>query len=223
MDIAFWLERWSRGQIGFHQHQINPYLGYFYGEKGPPLEKRAELKVFVPLCGKSRDLWWLQQSGYETLGVECSEQAVEQFFTEQQLNYSRMNTESHVSYKSDKLEILLGDFFTLQADDIGNITDIFDRASLIALPEEMRREYVNKVTELQKPGTRTLLITLTYPENEMDGPPFSVSEKEVNELYRDNFKIDKLAAKNILEDEPRFRDRGLTTLTETAYKLTKNK
>lgn len=187
------------------------------------MEKRAELKVFVPLCGKSKDLWWLQQSGYETLGVECSELAVEQFFTEQQLNYSRMNKESHVSYKSGKLEILLGDFFTLQADDIGNITDIFDRASLIALPKEMRREYVNKVTELQKPGTRTLLIILTYPENEMDGPPFSVSEKEVNELYRDNFKIEKLAAKNILEDEPRFKDKGLTTLTETAYKLTKNK
>ena len=222
MDIAFWLERWRRGQIGFHQHHINPYLGYYYGEKGPPLEKRAELKVFVPLCGKSKDLWWLQQNGYETLGVECSELAVEQFFTEQQLNYSKMNTESHVSYKSDKLEILLGDFFTLQADDIGNITDIFDRGSLIALPKEMRREYVNKVTELQKPGTRTLLITLTYAENEMDGPPFSFSEKEVHELYRDHFKIEKLAAKNILEDEPRFKDKGLTTLMETAYKLTKN-
>lgn len=221
MDIAFWNERWGRGQTGFHQHHINPYLGYYYGEKGPPLEKRSELKVFVPLCGKSRDLWWLQQNGYETLGVECSELAVEQFFTEQQLNYSKMNTERHVSYKSGKLEILLGDFFTLQADDIGNITDIFDRASLIALPKEMRREYVNKVTELQKPGTRTLLITLAYPENEMDGPPFSVSEKEVNELYCDKFKIEKLAAKNILEDEPRFKDKGLTTLMETAYKLTK--
>jgi thiopurine S-methyltransferase len=222
MDIAFWNERWGRGQTGFHQHHINPYLGYYYGEKGPPLEKRSELKVFVPLCGKSRDLWWLQQNGYETLGVECSELAVEQFFTEQQLNYSKMNTERHVSYKSGKLEILLGDFFTLQADDIGNITDIFDRASLIALPKEMRREYVNKVTELQKPGTRTLLITLTYAENEMDGPPFSVSEKELNELYRDNFNIEKLAARNILEDEPRFKDKGLTTLMETAYKLTKN-
>jgi len=222
MDIAFWNERWGRGQTGFHQHHINPYLGYYYGEKGPPLEKRSELRVFVPLCGKSRDLWWLQQNGYETLGVECSELAVEQFFTEQQLNYGKMITERHVSYKSGKLEILLGDFFTLQADDIGNITDIFDRASLIALPKEMRREYVNKVTELQKPGTRTLLITLAYPENEMGGPPFSVSEKEVNELYRDNFKIEKLAAKNILEDEPRFKDKGLTMLMETAYKLTKN-
>ncbi len=222
MDIAFWLERWSRGQTGFHQHHINPYLGYYYGVMGPPLEKRSELRVFVPLCGKSRDLRWLQQSGYETLGVECSELAVEQFFSEQQLEYSKMNTASHVSYKTDKLEILVGDFFTLQAEHVGNITDIFDRASLIALPEEMRRQYVSKIIELQGPGTRTLLITLTYPENEMDGPPFSVSEEEVNELYRENFKIEKLAAKNILEDEPRFRDKGLTTLMETAYKLTKN-
>ena len=221
MEIAFWHERWSKGETGFHQQHINPYLGYYYGEKGPPLEKRSELRVFVPMCGKSRDLWWLQQSGYKSVGVECSELAVEQFFTEQQLSYSKANTESHVSYKTDRLEILLGDFFTLQADDIGSITDIFDRASLIALPKEMRREYVNKITELQKPGTRTLLITLTYPESEMDGPPFSVSEKEVNELYRDNFKIEKLAAKSILEDEPGFRERGLTTLMETAYKLTK--
>ncbi len=222
MEIDFWLERWSRGETGFHQHHVNPYLGYYYGEMGPAVEKRSELRVFVPLCGKSKDLWWLQQSGYQSVGVECSELAVEQFFAEQQLNFIKSNMESHVRYKTDMLEILLGDFFTLQAENIGYITDIFDRASLIALPKEMRSEYVNKITELQKPGTRTLLITLTYPENEMYGPPFSVSEEEVNELYRDNFRVEKLAAKSILEDEPRFKQRGLTTLIETAYKLTKN-
>ena len=223
MDMAFWLERWSRGKTGFHQQHFNPYLGYYYGELGPPAEKRSELRVFVPLCGKSKDLWWLQQNGYDSVGVECSELAVQQFFAEQQLNYSKRQMNNHVSYKSDRLDILLGDFFTLQADDIGNITDIFDRASLIALPIELRGEYVNKITDLQKTGTRTLLVTLTYPQNEMDGPPFSVSEEEVNELYSDNFRIEKLAAKDILEDEPRFKRRGLTTLTETAYKLTRYK
>ena len=222
MEIDFWLERWSRGETGFHQDHINPYLGYYYGEMGPPVEKRPELRVFVPLCGKSKDLWWLRQSGYDSVGVECSDLAVEQFFEEQQLDYTKLNLNNHVSYKADRLEILLGDFFTLQADDIGHFTDIFDRASLIALPKAMRRDYVNKITELQKPGTRTLLITLTYPESEMDGPPFSVSEQEVNELYRDNFRVEKLAAKNILENEPGFKQRGLTSLTETAYKLTKN-
>jgi thiopurine S-methyltransferase len=223
MDIAFWLERWSRGETGFHQQHVNPFLGYYYGELGPPAEKRSELRVFVPLCGKSKDLWWLQQNGYDSVGVECSELAVQQFFAEQQLNYSKRQMNKHVSYKSDRLDILLGDFFTLQADDIGKITDIFDRASLIALPIELRGEYVNKIIDLQKTGTRTLLVTLTYPQHEMDGPPFSVSEEEVNELYSDNFRIEKLAAKDILEDEPRFKRRGLTTLTETAYKLTRYK
>ena len=221
MEIAFWLERWSRGETGFHQEHVNPYLGYYYGELGPPPEKRSGIRVFVPLCGKSRDLWWLQLNGYDSIGVECSELAVEQFFAEQQLDYSKVDNKHYVSYRADRLEILQADFFSLQADDIGDFTDIFDRASLIALPAEMRKEYVRKITGIQKQGTRTLLITLTYPENEMEGPPFSVSEEEVAELYSRNFSIEKLAAKNILEDEPRFRERGLTLLTETAYKLTK--
>ena len=63
MEIEFWKERWDKGEIGFHQEHINPYLGYFYGEKGPAHEARSKLRVFVPLCGKSRDLWWLMNNG----------------------------------------------------------------------------------------------------------------------------------------------------------------
>ena len=223
MDIDFWLERWDRGETGFHQQHINPYLGYYYGELGPPQEKRAGFRVFVPLCGKSRDLWWLQQSGYDVVGVECSELAVKQFVTEQPLDFEKTERNGHDSYRTERLEILLADFFDLQAKDIGNITDIYDRASLIALPVEMRRRYVEKITALQAPGTRTLLITLTYPEAEMEGPPFSVTEEEVQNLYSNDYRIEKLAAKNVLEDEPRFQQRGLTSLVETAYKLTRNR
>lgn len=223
MDVEFWLERWNRGEAAFHQQHVNPYLGYYYGEMGPPAEKRSQLRVFVPLCGKSRDLWWLQQNGYASVGVECSELAIEQFFTEHKLDFVKFDLSNHVSYRSDRLEILLGDFFALNSGDTGSITDVFDRASLIAFPAEMRRKYVRKIIELQQPGTRTLLITLTYPENEMNGPPFSVTEQEVHELYQDDFTIEKLAVKNILDDEPRFKERGLTALTETAYKLTRNR
>ena len=221
MEISFWKERWDKGEIGFHQEHINPYLGYFYGEKGPSREVRAGLKVFVPLCGKSRDLWWLMKNGYDTVGIECSEIAVEDFFNEQQLEFNRSELASHARYVSENLEILMGDFFSVTRDEIGKITDIFDRASLVALPEEMRQSYVEKITELQDPGTRTLLITLTYPPEDMDGPPFSVSEQDVHDLYGANYSIDKLAAKNVLEDEPGLKNRGLTELTETAYKLTR--
>ncbi|UCB54360.1 MAG: thiopurine S-methyltransferase [Thiotrichales bacterium] len=221
MDIDFWLERWDRGETGFHQQHINPYLGYYYGELGPPPEKRAGFRVFVPLCGKSRDLWWLQQSGYDVVGVEFSELAVEQFVAGEPLDFKKTDRNGHDSYKTDRLEILVADFFDLQEQDIGNITDIYDRASLIALPVDMRRRYVEKITALQPPGTRTLLITLTYPDREMEGPPFSVTEEEVKDLYSGDYRIEKLAAKNVLEDEPRFKQRGLTSLTETAYKLTR--
>ena len=87
MEIDFWLERWNNNQIGFHQQQVNPYLVYFYGEKGPSLEQREKLKVFVPLCGKSKDLLWLSQNGYKVFGVECSDRAVKDFFEENALNY----------------------------------------------------------------------------------------------------------------------------------------
>lgn len=222
MDIDFWRERWNKGVTGFQQQYINPYLGYYYGENGPPPDLRRTLRVFVPLCGKSKDLRWLSVNGFDTIGVECSRLAVEDFFSEHQLEFSRSNRNNHISYKAENLEILLGDFFTLQTEDVGDVTDIFDRAALIAFPQSMRGQYVTKITQLQAPGTRTLLITLSYPQLEMAGPPFSVSEDEVHDRYGDNYSIDKLVAKNIIEDEPRFKDRGLTSLTETAYKLTRN-
>ena len=221
MDRDFWEQRWQQNEIGFHQELINPWLAYYYGHMGPPAEKRSELSVFVPLCGKSRDMLWLAQNGYRVVGLELSAIAVRAFFEEAGLPHSVEEDDVYTHYKGDEIRILQGDFFSLRPEHLGPVTDVFDRASLIALPPDMRRQYADKMTELLSPGTRTLLVTLTYPQHEMDGPPFSVSEDEVHELYGEHFKIDKLAAKNTLEDEPRFKQRGLTELTESAYKLTR--
>lgn len=226
MEIDFWLERWSKNEIGFHQQELNPYLAYFYGEQGPSAEQREKLKVFVPLCGKSRDMLWLSQNGYNVFGVECSERAVKDFFEENALNYKHAEKAEHAFYQTSEqasvIEIFQGDFFSLQPADMDNVTDIFDRASLVALPVDMRKQYAEKMAELQGPGVRTLLVTLTYDQNEMNGPPFSVSEEHVNELYSDYFSIEKLCFKDTINDEPRMKDRGLSSLVETVYKLTRN-
>ena len=96
------------------------------------------------------------------------------------------------------------------------------RASLVSLPLDMRKQYADKMAELKSPGIRTLLVTLTYDQSEMNGPPFSVSEDNVNELYSDYFSIEKLCFKDTIANEPRMQDRGLTSLVETVYKLTRN-
>jgi thiopurine S-methyltransferase len=53
----------------------------------------------------------------------------------------------------------------------------------------------------------------------MNGPPFSVTEDEVNALYSDNFSVQKLLFKEVIEEEPGLKKRGLTSLVETVYKL----
>lgn len=223
MEIDFWLERWNNNQTGFHQQKINPYLIYFYGEKGPAIEQREKLKVFVPLCGKSKDMLWLSQNNYKVFGVECSDRAVKDFFEENALNYKHAEKDQHALYQSSDLpsviELFQGDFFELQQSGLDDVTDIFDRASLVALPVEMRRQYADKMTELQKPGVRTLLVTLTFDPTEMNGPPFSVTEDEVRALYSENFSIQKLLYKDVIAEETGLRNRGLTALVETVYKL----
>lgn len=223
MEIDFWIERWNDNKTGFHQDRINPYIAYFYGEKGPLVEHREKLKVFVPLCGKSKDLLWLSQNGYKVFAVECSDRAVKDFFEENALNYKHAEKDLHALYQSSDLssiiEVFRGDFFELQQRDLNDVTDIFDRASLVALPVEMRQRYAKKMAELQKPGVRTLLVTLSYDPAEMQGPPFSVTEEEVNALYSENFSIQKLLNKNVIDEEPGLKNRGLTALTETVYKL----
>jgi thiopurine S-methyltransferase len=225
MEIDFWLERWNNNETGFHQAQINPYLAYFYGEKGPSNEQRKTLKVFVPLCGKSKDMLWLSQNGYSVFGVECSERAVKDFFEENALNYKHAEKDQHALYmttdQASLVEIFQGDFFTLQDKDLADVTDIFDRGSLVALPAEMRGQYAVKMAEIQSPGVRTLLVTLTYDQAEMNGPPFSVSEENVHELFSEKFSIEKLCFKDIIDDEPRMKARGLSSLIETVYKLTR--
>lgn len=196
---------------------------YFYGDKGPAVEQREKLKVFVPLCGKSKDMLWLSQNNYQVFGVECSDLAVKGFFEENALNYKHAEKDQHALFQSSDLssliEIFQGDFFELQPSDLDDVTDIFDRASLVALPVDMRQRYADKMAELQKPGVRTLLVALTFDSSEMNGPPFSVTEDEVNALYSDNFSVQKLLFKEVIEEEPGLKKRGLTSLVETVYKL----
>ena len=196
---------------------------YFYGDKGPAIEQREKLKVFVPLCGKSKDMLWLSQNHYRVFGVECSDLAVKGFFEENALNHKYAEKDQHALYQSSDLpsqiEVFQGDFFELQASDLDDVTDIFDRASLVALPVDMRQRYADKMADLQKPGVRTLLVTLTFDHTEMNGPPFSVTEDEVNALYADKFSVQKLLYKDVIEEEHGLRNRGLTSLVETVYKL----
>jgi thiopurine S-methyltransferase len=216
MKKDFWLERWERDEIGFHQDEINPYLLRHWQELFPA----HSAKVFVPLCGKSRDMLWLRKQGHSVLGVEISELAAQAFFRENGYTPNHTTSEKFERYEADNIRILCGDFFDLSKDDLAEVNAVYDRASLIALPPEMRERYASHLVSILPPATQILLITVDYPQSEMSGPPFAVSVGEVESLYRGRAKIRRLAQLDVLAENPRFQKRGLSRLHENIFLIT---
>ncbi len=208
MHPDFWHERWQQNQTGFHQDEVHPLLSKYW----PALA--ATDCVFVPLCGKSLDMWWLRQRGSRVVGVELSPLAVQAFFEDAGVTPARTSNGSLECWQASDIKIYSGDFFTLQPPDVSGCSVIYDRAALIALPPAMRRDYVAHLHRLFPRGARMLLVTLDYPQAEMDGPPFSVSDAEVRELYK---SAQLLESKDVLAENDRFRQRGVSRLNENAY------
>jgi thiopurine S-methyltransferase len=215
MDTSFWIERWNRNQIGFHQADINPYLKAHWSALGV-----TSGTVFVPLCGKSRDMAWLRMQGHQVVGVEVSRQAVSEFFSEQQLEPQVSRGPRFEVWQAAGYRLLCGDVFALEAEDLQDVSAVFDRAALIALPAELRQSYADKLQQALPPRARTLLVALTYPQEQMSGPPYAVTEAEVRHLYS-GYNIEKLCDEDVLlhADNLRFKERGLRHMSEQVYLL----
>lgn len=214
MDPDFWHRRWRNNEIAFHQQAINTHLQQFWSG----LKLKPNERIFVPLCGKSLDMLWLAGQGYQVLGVEISPLAVESFFQENGLNPQIRRTERFEVCQADTFTLLLGDFFALVPTDLSDIASVYDRASLIALPPAMRQQYARHLTAILPPSASVLLVTLEYPQEAMQGPPFSVEEPEVQDLYAGAYAIERLYIHDALAENPRFHDR-LSRLEEKVYLL----
>jgi thiopurine S-methyltransferase len=217
MQPDFWLQRWHDNQIGFHQDKPTPLLLKHWPAIGMPVGA----KVFVPLAGKSLDMVWFASEGYRVLGVEISPLAIKQFITEHGVVPEVRNSKYGTRYLAGSVEIIQGDVFALDAAALEDCSVVFDRAALIALPPDLRQRYVRDVYSLLPPGCRGLLITLEYPQAEKQGPPFSVTEAEVRELYEPDWYVEVLERRDILAQQPSFIDEGVTALDTVVYRLTR--
>lgn len=217
MEPDFWHERWHSNQIAFHQDEVNPFLRAHFGR----LHTGAGASVFVPLCGKSLDMVWIADQGVGVIGVELSPRAVEAFFAERGLTPQRRTRSGFEEYVAGPYRLLCGDFFALSPALLPAPMFVYDRASLVALPRPMRQRYVVHLCSLLSPGARILLVTFEYDQAQMDGPPFAVSDVEVRAHYDEGFEIERLAREDVIEREPRFRERGLSALTESTWLLTR--
>ncbi len=214
MKKEFWIEKWQNKQTGFHKEFTHPllmeYISYLKINIGDTL--------FVPLCGKTVDMVWLNSQGYKVLGNELSQLAVEQFFTENNLAYEKHNDGVFNVYIFENITIYQGDFFDLTTEYTKNIAAVYDRAALIALPEGLIDKYVDHMSHLVPENTVELLITLELQRaTSALGPPFSVSDSKVKGLFLGHASIEMLQVEDIIQREAGFQKQGCEYVYERVY------
>lgn len=187
MDPNHWHDKWRSNDLGFHEVAGNQLLPRQLAALDLPVGAR----VLVPLCGKAEDMTWLAGRGFTVIGVELSDIAARDYFSERGVQPRITNEGTFTRYANGDVEILVGDFFEARRRNISVIDGIYDRAALVALPSQMRTRYAQHLADITNCAPQ-LLITFEYQQDQLVGPPFSISEGEVDRLYGHKYGVHKL-------------------------------
>jgi len=187
MNVDYWLGKWDRNEIGFHAAKVNKFLAAHIGALNLP----AGARVFVPLCGKTRDMGWLLEQGFEVVGAELSELAIVQLFEDLALVPEIAELGDVKWYSGTGITVFVCDIFDVRGDMLGEIAAVYDRAALVALPEVVRADYVDHVARITG-GAPQILLTFEYDQAAMTGPPFSITVAMVEALFAPQFEVQLL-------------------------------
>ena len=215
MEQHFWREKWQAQQIGFHRDVANDGL------------VSHALDVFVsggtilvPLCGMTLDMDWLLQHGFAVIGVEFVPEAIEGLKERWGAPDEIVQRGEHVEHRwGEQCTIVLGDFFTFTAKDMGRIDGIWDRAAIVALDPQTRIHYQRVLEDSLHPEGVILMRTFAYDQSKMEGPPFAVNTEAVSQLFPPSqWTVTCLETRRSVPDE-RLQERGLDWQSIDTYAI----
>lgn len=200
-----WRARWKEGRTAFHEGKPNGLLA------AHPEVLGTKKRVFVPLCGKTEDMVFLAQQGHTVVGVELVEDAVRAFFEEHGLNPTVTKEGALVRYEHGPYVLFAGDLFATTRESLGGVNALYDRASIVALPLEMRIRHAAHLLKVLEPGSPGLVIAFEYDQTKRQGPPWSVSETELRGHFGETLAL--------VDSRPTELGKGSDNLVETMEKL----
>ncbi|XP_069140476.1 probable thiopurine S-methyltransferase [Argopecten irradians] len=202
-ELKGWLDMWEGN-----------YLPWQLSFVHQAIEQQAEIlmtspeansKIFVPLCGKTLDIKFLADLGNDVVGVEASEIAVKDFFTEHNIEYTTKDVPSvkgKLFQSNDhKIKIYCCDLFLFSADIESGFSGIWDRGAYDAMLPEDRERYTRVIKTLVHPGIGYLL---EMPDRDLDkGPPFCVPVDVVEKDFGPGCSVVKLL--EVTKNPPDFK------------------
>jgi thiopurine S-methyltransferase len=192
MHHDFWHQKWQKNEIGFHLPEANPLLVKHFSA----LQLQQGARVFLPLCGKTLDIAWLLAQGYQVVGAELSQIAIEDLFKSLNLTPTITHLGDITHFSAAHIDMFIGDIFKVTSAMLVKVDAVYDRAALVALPDTMRKDYSSHLMAITNQAPQ-LLICFEYDQSLHAGPPFSISPNEVKLHYQTTYDLTLLASETM--------------------------
>ncbi|XP_023620661.1 thiopurine S-methyltransferase isoform X2 [Myotis lucifugus] len=189
LTLEEWQKKWVERKITFHQEQ-----GHQFADRG-----------------------------HSVVGVEISELGIREFFTEQNLSYSEEPIKEIPGAKvfkssSGNISLYCCNLFDLPRANIGKFDRIWDRGAFVAINPGDRKRYADIMLSLMRKGFHYLLSVFSYDPTKYAGPPFYVSDDEIERLFGSVCTCQCLEKVDAFEE--RHKSWGVDYLVEKLYLLT---
>jgi len=169
LNDQYWESRYLNGETGWDIGEISaPLLNFFLQLKD------KNIRILIPGCGNAHEAAYLHQQGFKNV-----------FLLDFAMSPLNNFKKEHPDFPTD--HIIHDDFFKHQ-----NTYDlIVEQTFFCALNPELRKQYVNHMSELLDSGAH-LSGLLFHCEFENEGPPFGGSKEEYIQLFDEKFFIQKM-------------------------------
>ena len=218
LTLDRWEAAWTNDEARWHQDNGNETMWKHFPKlvaDNFPDRQPIVLKVFVPLCGKAKDMLLLHKMGFTVVGVEFASQPIKEFFEENLVDIKTdpaIASDQKYTVSSDgKLIIGQGDLFGFTPENLpfAKYDIIWDRGSFEAMNDADRPKYAKLLSSLLSEEGFYFINTPDYDLAEYGGPPLA-AQKEVIEKYFSDMTVELLDRTSMLNDY--FKSHGLTRM-----------
>lgn len=196
----YWQKRYDIDYISWHQpagnERMQNVLERVLTEELAG-KKPEDIKVLVPLCGKSKDNYRMYRRGFTVVGVDWTRKPVEDFFSENSIETDPNSASPYVRSKDGRVIIGVGDWFTF-----GNSSEsenqlpfdkydiIWDRGCFDSINVNLREKYAAKIVSLLSPGGVYILDSKVFDTKGYKGPPLPLSEADIQKYYGADLSVE---------------------------------
>lgn len=169
-DKAYWESRYRERAMGWDIGYISTPLKAYIDQLQDP-----SIKILVPGAGQGYEAIYLHKQGFRNTYVVDIASLPLQHIKEECPEFP-------------KGQLLETDFFALSE---GGFDLILEQTFFCALDPVLRPQYVEKMSEILRPGGILAGLLFDFPLTS-SGPPFGGSLEEYMELFQGKFKIHRL-------------------------------